>query len=636
MQWFLCVDGLLLKQLSKDPELSCYSVIILDEAHERPLNADILFGLLKGLAGKERTPKLVSNDKNEEKRDAVPPLKVVVTSATLEVGKFAEYFNGCPVINVPGRMYPVEIIHSIQDHSNDYEHAAVQTVIDIHMMQPPGDILVFLTGQAEIDRVCNKIQQGVESLDAQQCGDLFVLPLHASLPPELQSRAFVPPTDGTRRCIVATNIAETSVTVDGVVYVVDCGFVKQKEYDPRSGIDALVVVPISKVQAKQRAGRAGRAKPGVCFRLYTREMYEKMPETTAPEIQRSPLTSIVLYLKSLSLARAMNILDFDFIDKPDRSSIEDSLKQLYVLGALDIDGNITGVGEKMAELPLDPSLARSVITAKELNCVDELVTIASMLTQESSIFHGGVAPQYNESMNPFLRDRMGDHIFFLRLFECWKENKMSKSWCERMGIQYKAMKNAKEISNQLLRLVRSENKEVNLHPGACEKAQLKRIRMSLAQGYGNNVARRLQRHNGYKTMSSGTLAQIHPCSSGLSVDEDGLLPEWIIYHELLSTSKIVLKSVCPVEREWLEDTLYRFQTVDLQRLSGVMVDSGAHKRKNQKSPETLVSNTVIKHSGERRNDDEAIAAAKARYLARKNESNARKKQKHGHIHGLSM
>ena len=331
-------------------------VVILDEAHERSLNTDILFGLAKALAALRAAAR-------------PRPLKLVVTSATLDGAKFAAYFGGCPVLTVPGRCFPVDIIHAREDPGRDYVGAAVDAVLQIHTRQPPGDILVFLTGQAEIERAVAAINAAVCALPEGSASDLLVLPLHASLPPELQLRVFRAGPPGARRCVVATNVAETSITgaarggggggdwvvaavavvahpfdssttahamvahthtykhhhhqssppscpsVEGVVYVVDAGVVKRKSYNPASGMDCLDVVPISRVQAAQRAGRAGRTRPGKCFRLYTKAYYEReMPDAAPPEIQRCSLAGAVLHLKALRLP--LDVLSFDFLDRP--------------------------------------------------------------------------------------------------------------------------------------------------------------------------------------------------------------------------------------------------------------------------------------------------------------------------------
>lgn len=355
-------DGCLLRECLSDPELRKYAVIILDEAHERSLNTDILLGLMK---------KLVMRRSQD--------LKIVITSATLDGEKFSNFFFNCPVLNIPGKLFPVEILYST-DRPVSYLESSLQTAIDIHTRQPPGDILLFMTGQDDIDKAVSKLEERIMNLDEGSCMDAIIFPLHASLPPEMQVRVFTPAPPNCRRIIVATNIAETSLTVDGVVYVIDPGFVKQRQYNPGTGMYSLDVVQISRVQANQRAGRAGRTRPGKCYRLYPLSVYEhELLEATIPEIQRSSLATAVLHLKSLDLTD-VDVLNFDFLDQPSRESLEDALKQLYLIDAIDEDGLITKIGRQMAELPLEPSLARALIAANEMGCLSQTLTVAAMLS----------------------------------------------------------------------------------------------------------------------------------------------------------------------------------------------------------------------------------------------------------------
>lgn len=318
-------DGMLLREAMNDHDLDQYSCIILDEAHERTLATDILMGLLKEVA---------------ERR---PNLKIIIMSATLDAQKFQHYFNDAPLLAVPGRTHPVEIFYT-PEPERDYVEAALRTVLQIHATEPEGDILLFLTGEEEIEDACRKIKlESDELLRETDCGPLSVYALYGSLPPAQQQKIFEPAppprtpggTPG-RKVIVSTNIAETSLTIDGIVYVVDPGFSKQKVYNPRIRVESLLVSPISKASAQQRAGRAGRTRPGKCFRLYTEGAFKKeLIEQTYPEILRSNLASTVLELKKLGID---DLVHFDFMDPPAPETMMRALEELNYLACLDDEG----------------------------------------------------------------------------------------------------------------------------------------------------------------------------------------------------------------------------------------------------------------------------------------------------------
>ncbi|KAI3426778.1 RNA helicase [Psidium guajava] len=596
-------DGVLLRESLSNPELNEYSVIILDEAHERSLNTDILLGLMKRLV------KIRSSS-----------LRVLITSATLDGNKVSKFFSDCPVLNVPGKLYPVEIVYS-RERPTSYLETSLRTALKIHVREPEGDVLIFMTGQDDIEKLVSKLEDEVRSLEEGSCMDAIILPLHGSLPPESQVRVFTPPPPNCRRFIVATNIAETSLTVDGVVYVIDSGYVKQRGYNPSTGMYSLDVVPVSKVQADQRAGRAGRTRPGKCYRLYPSIVYQdELPDVTVPEIQRSSLAGSVLYLKSLDLSD-IDILRFDFLDSPSYGSLEDALKQLYLIDAIDEDGSITSIGRTMAELPLEPSLSRTLMEANEYGCLPQALTIAAMLSAETSLLPGrSKGTEKKRRHGPDLPDGsgLGDHIQLLQIYEEWGQNDYDIGWCKENNLQVRGMLFVKDVQKQLCQIMQKTAKgalDVRTSESRKERRDdYRNLRKALCAGYANQLAERMTLHNGYRTIGvKSQLVQVHP-SSVLGTDEQGMYPDFVVYHELITTSRPFMRNVCAIDMKWVVPILRKLEKVNVNKLSSggySQIEEGndgkiAILRKEDVSPDKdLPAN------------ESRIQAARERFLARK-------------------
>ncbi|KAG9509929.1 ATP-dependent RNA helicase DHX8, partial [Fragariocoptes setiger] len=521
-------DGMLLRECLLDQDLANYSVIVLDEAHERTIHTDVLFGLLKAAVSKRKD------------------LKLIVTSATLDQVKFSEYFLGAPMFRIPGRTYPVRINY-LKEPETDYLDASMTCVLQIHLSEPPGDILLFLTGQEEIDTACETLFERMKAL-GPEAPELIILPVYSALPSEMQTKIFEPTPPGSRKVVIATNIAETSLTIDGIYYVIDPGFVKQKVYNPKTGMDSLVVTPISQAQAKQRAGRAGRTGPGQCFRLYTERAFaEEMLATPVPEIQRTNLAATALQLKAMGIN---DLLNFDFMDKPPAESLYAALDSLFYLGALDEEGLLTRLGRRMAEFPLEPNQSKMLIMSVDLGCSEELLTIVSMLSVQNIWYRPKEQQALADSKKARFNQPEGDHLTLLAVFNAWKNNKFSSSWCFENFVQHRSLKRALDVRKQLLSIMDRHKLDVV----SCGRATA-RIQKAICSGFFRNAAKK-DPQEGYRAAVDGQVVYIHPSSSLFNHQ-----PEWVVYHELVLTTKEYMREVTTIDPRWLAEFAPSFFTL---------------------------------------------------------------------------
>ena len=525
----LMTDGILLAETQHDRFLSAYDTIIIDEAHERSLNIDFLLGYLKQILPKR------------------PDLKVIVTSATIDAQRFSEHFDGAPVIEVSGRLYPVEIRYrplkivsgkdTDKETLEDLEDAILDAVDDLARLPQGGDILIFLPGEREI-------RDTAEALRKHHPAGAEILPLYARLSAAEQERIFKP--GGGRRIVLATNVAETSLTVPGIRYVIDPGHARILRYSYRAKVERLLVENISQASANQRAGRCGRVMSGVCVRLYSEEDFASRPAYTDPEIRRSNLAAVILRMKALGLADVEN---FPFIEPPDSRAIADGFKLLEELNAVDERGNLTPTGQHLAKLPIDPRIARMVLAAKEEHCIKEVLIIAAALSLQDPRERPLERQQAADEKHRRHQDENSDFLAFLNLWQAYDEAlKHQKSrrkltdWCRDNFLSPTRMREWRELHGQLHTIIAELGWRENEVAGSYDE-----IHRALLAGLLGNIGFKsdAQEYDGAR----GIKFSIFP---GSALFKKG--PKWAMAAELAETTRLYARFVAKIEPEWLEKT----------------------------------------------------------------------------------
>jgi ATP-dependent helicase HrpA len=510
-------DGILLAEIQGDPLLRGYDTIIIDEAHERSLNIDFLLGFLKRLLPRR------------------PDLRVIISSATLETSRFAAFFGDAPVIEVSGRTYPVDVLYRPpRDDEEDLADAVANTVNEITELDARPDVLVFLPGEREIREAMGELEQ-------RALPHTVLLPLYARLSAAEQQRVFQ--RGPHRRVILATNVAETSLTIPGIVYVVDSGVARVNRYNVRTGVSQLLVEPVSRASADQRKGRCGRTANGICFRLYEEHDYTQRPAYTDPEIKRVSLAGVILRMKALRLG---DIEDFPFLDPPQQRAITEGYRVLEELGAIDEAGRLTQIGEQLGRLPVDPRLGRMILGGRDEGALREVVIIAAALGLQDPRERPQAAQQRADEAHRKFRDEGSDFVSYLKLWSLWQEargrsrSQMHKL-CRENFLSYNRMREWEDIHDQLVRVMKELGFAPNAQPASGEQLHRALLPGLLSKiGMWNPEAR-------IYIGARQTRFMIHPSSSLARKP-----PAWVMAAELVETSQLFARTVAKLDPAWLE------------------------------------------------------------------------------------
>jgi ATP-dependent helicase HrpA len=517
----LMTDGILLAEIQQDPMLSQYDTLIVDEAHERSLNIDFLLGYLKQLLPKR------------------PDLKVIITSATIDPKRFSDHFDDAPVIEVSGRTYPVELRYrppeeEASDERDDPLQQALVDAVDELSGADRGDILVFLSGEREI-------RETAETLRKHKLQLTEVLPLYARLSPAEQSRVFKP--HAQRRIVLATNVAETSLTVPGIRYVIDAGFARISRYSHRSKVQRLPVERVSKASADQRKGRCGRVAEGICIRLYSEEEFERRAPFTEPEIQRTNLASVILQMKLLGFGE---IEHFPFIDPPDRRLIKDGYRVLEEIGAVDGERQVTRIGQQLARLPVDPRIGRMLLAAAKTHCLREVMVIAAALSVQDPRDRPLEKQQQADQAHAQYRDERSDYIGYLNLWQAMETQRRHLSkhkfrqWCRTGFLSWTRVQEWHDIHTQLRSQLHDMGFKESEKEGGYEA-----IHRAVLSGLLSHIGQRSKERDYLGARNSRF--HIYP-GSGLFKRQ----PKWVMAAELVETSKLYARTLAEIEPRWIE------------------------------------------------------------------------------------